>query len=302
MGKRKKTYVSYDYEEAYKHQLENLSEEEAKRCLRSGRKTLYATKEIRAGEQLEVEIYPEFTRRELAEIPEAGRRKKSRDAQNNLNEKNSRKACERLINENFGDRDIWATFTYTDDTMPKDMKEAQKNMQNYIRRLNNMRKKQGLQNTRYVYVTECSEKGRWHHHIVMDGDVSMDTAEDMWKLGERNEVRRLSKDENGLTGMAKYITKEKKAKSQKKWASSKGLRKPEERKNHYKFRNKDVQEMAQDRNCIEDKLLKWYAKEGYAYTSAEVRYNDFNGRWYIYARLRKPIRKGEKRKCSRKRD
>ena len=40
------------------------------------------------------------------EIPEEGRRKKDRQAQRNLNEKNSRKQCERVINENFGDRDI----------------------------------------------------------------------------------------------------------------------------------------------------------------------------------------------------
>ena len=89
------------------------------------------------------------------------------------------------------------------------MEVATKNMQNYIRRLNYQRKKQGLSNARYVYVTECSEKGRWHHHIVMDGDVDMDTVEAVWNLGKRNEIRRLQRDENGLVGMARYITKEK---------------------------------------------------------------------------------------------
>lgn len=42
--------------------------------------------------------------------------------------------------------------------MPASMEVATKNMQNYIRRLNYQRKKQGLSNARYVYVTECSEK------------------------------------------------------------------------------------------------------------------------------------------------
>ena len=170
---------------------------------------LCATKEIRSGDQLEVEIYPEFTKGQKDQIPDEGKRKRQRQAQKNLNDKNSKKMCERVISENFTDRDIWATFTYTDDNMPASMEVATKNMQNYIRRLNYQRKKQGLSNARYVYVTECSEKGRWHHHIVMDGDVDMDTVEAVWNLGKRNEIRRLQRDENGLVGMARYITKEK---------------------------------------------------------------------------------------------
>ena len=72
----------------------------------------------------------------------------------------SRKQCERVINANFGDRDIWATFTYTDADMPATMEEALKNMQNYIRRLNYQRKKRGLKNARYVYTTEGTQEGR----------------------------------------------------------------------------------------------------------------------------------------------
>ena len=135
-----------------------------------------------------------------------------------------------MINANFGDGDIWATFTYTDADMPATMEEALKNMQNYIRRLNYQRKKRGLKNARYVYTTEGTQEGRFHHHIVMDGDIDMDTVEELWIKGRRNQVRRLDKDEDGLTGMAKYITKEKKKKSQKKWTPSKGLKKPDPKK------------------------------------------------------------------------
>lgn len=41
-----------------------------------------------------------------------------------------------------------------------------------------------------------------------DGDMDMDVVEGCWKQSSRNEVRRLQKDENGLTGMAKYIVEE----------------------------------------------------------------------------------------------
>lgn len=289
MGRKlKESYVQYDYEAAYQKQLDMEDEYTVQQILKGkSKKTVYATKEIRSGEQLEVEIYPEFTKGQKSEIPTEAQKKKQKLAQWNLNEKNSRKMCERVINENFGDRDIWATLTYTDENRPKTIEEAQRNMQNYIKRLNRRRKKLGLKNARYVYVTEFGENGRVHHHIVLDGDMSMDEVEAIWKLGKRNEVRRLHKDENGLVGMAKYITKEKKAKSQKKWAASKGLRKPKESINHYKFRKKDVDEVVKNHNCLEEKLLHWYGKDGYVFTSQEVRYNDFNGRYYIYARMRK---------------
>ena len=240
--RRKKAVIEYDYEAAYNKALEDLEEDQVQRILQGSRKaTVYATKEIRAGDQLEVEIYPEFVRGQQAEIPPtAAQKEKHRKAQWNLNEKNSRKQCERVINANFGDRDIWATFTYTDADMPATMEEALKNMQNYIRRLNYQRKKRGLKNARYVYTTEGTQEGRFHHHIVMDGDIDMDTVEELWIKGRRNQVRRLDKDEDGLTGMAKYITKEKKKKSQKKWTPSKGLKKPEEKVNHYQFKAKDV--------------------------------------------------------------
>lgn len=296
-GQRKKAAcVHYDYEAAYQEQLENLDEEGIKKLLEGGKvKSVYATKEVRAGEQLEVEVYPEFTKAQAQDIPPEGMKKKSRQAQRNLNEKNSRKQCERVINENFGNRDIWATFTYSEGNAPTDMKEAQRNMQNYIKRLNYHRKK-GLKNARYVYVTECSEKGRWHHHIVLDGDIDMDTVEKLWTMGKRNEVRRLQKDENGLVGMAKYITKQdKKGKSKKSWTPSKGLRKPKEKVNHYKFPQKVVDAVVQGRESMEDRLAKWYGKDGYIFTSCEIRYNSHNRRFYIYARMRKPEQKGSKK-------
>ena len=45
---------------------------------------------------------------------------------------------------------------------------------------------------------------------------------------------------------------------------------------------------------LEDKLKKWYAADGYKLTSYEVRYNNMNGRFYIYARMHKQLEKREK--------
>ena len=291
MKRRKRSFLRYDYEEAFREQIGHLSEQEIKDRLWTREKMVYATKEIRAGDQLELEIYPQYTRQQSGRIPSEAMRAKNWKARQNLNEKNSRKQCERVINANFGNEDIWATFTYDDDNVPASMEEAIRNMQNYIRRLNAHRKKAGLQNARYVYTTEVSEKGRYHHHIVLDGDMSMDDVERIWTKGSRNQVRRLRKDKDGLTGMAMYITKEK-AKGKKRWTSSRGLEKPKETVNHYKFSKKDVQEAAVDPETIRRKMERLYNPEGYSFSSVQVRYNKVNGGLYVYARMHRSEKEG----------
>ena len=298
MGKSR--YIEYDYESVYDKYIKDLPEEKIIRMLRDGKiRSLYATKEIRAGDLLDVEIYPEFTRKQKKdrEIIDQVKKEKQKAAQEKLNAKNSEKRCERLINENFDTGDIWETLTYGKGQEPKDLKEAKKNIKNYIERLNYYRKKEGLPLLRYVCTAECGEKGRWHHHIVMDGDMPMDLVESKWKHGRRNQVRHLEKDENGLSGMGHYISKQKKNRSdgskyQKVWTASKNLRKPQIRKNHYKFRKKDVNQMVEGKVDVADKMAKWYAADGYRLLRYEIRYNEMNGRFYISARLNRPPRGG----------
>ena len=115
----------------------------------------------------------------------------------------------------------------------------------------------------------------------------MDEVEKAWKKGRRNQVRRIEKDEDGLVGMARYITKDKEraGKYQKTWCASKGLRKPEEQVNHYKTKQSHVNRMVTGDLNVCDHLLKWYGDE-YDFREAEIRKNEFNGCFYIYGRLR----------------
>lgn len=297
--KRGMNCIPYDYEAAYNKTIEDMHEWFVEQLCKHRKKVVYVLKEIKAGDQFEIEIYPQF--QSMDEVPEDGRRvvKDNSKAQKNLNDKNARKYVERLINENFTDRDIWMTLTYDDAHLPPegDIDAAIKNVQKYIRRVNYQRKKRGLPNAKYVYVTEYNptEEIRWHHHIVMDGALDMDTVEACWKQSSRNEVRRLSKDENGLSGMANYIVKEKKRiKSEKRWNSSQGLRDPKIRVIHskrpavgaaYKPIGKYVDRMIKDRNTIQEILAGWYPD--FHFTAAGVYYNDFNLMFYINARMRR---------------
>lgn len=299
--KRRRGFIEYDYEAAFNESIENLHEFFVDQMLKQRYKCVYALKEITAGKQLEIEIYPEFHK--MDDVPENGRIKKDNStAQKNLNDKNARKYVERMINNNFTDSDIWATLTYEPGEEPENMAEAVKNMQNYIRRLNYQRKKIGLPIAKYVYITEYSPDAeiRWHHHIVMDGLLNMDTVEKTWKKGRRNETRRLEKDEYGLSGMAHYITKEKdRKKGEKRWNSSTNLKQFRVRKVHskrqdakqgaYKPISKYVDGFVKDRGNIEQQVKKWYPD--YVFTDSGVYYNDFNGMFYITARMRQQERR-----------
>lgn len=237
--KRRMNYVPYDYEAAYSREIERIHEWFIEQMLKHRKKVVYALKEITSGNQFEIEIYPQF--RIMDDVPKEGRyiKKDNSRAQKNLNDKNARKYVERLINTNFTDKDIWLTLTYDEEHVPPDgdIDAAIKNVQKYIRRVNYQRKKRGLPNAKYVYVTEYNPDAeiRWHHHIVMDGMMDMETVESCWKQASRNQIRRLQKDENGYSGLANYIVKEKeRVRSEKRWTSSQGLQDPDIRVVHSK--------------------------------------------------------------------
>lgn len=303
MAKRKgMKYIPYDYEAAYASNIELMHEwfvENMIKMHRHRKKVVYALKEITAGDQFEVEIYPQF--RSMEDVPQEGRRivRDNSGAQRNLNDKNARKYVERLINENFDNHDIWLTLTYDNEHLPPDgdIDAAIKNMQNFIRRINGKRKKKHLKKAKYVYVTayDPGAKIRWHHHVVMDGALDMETVEACWQQSSRNEVRHLQKDENGLSGLANYIVEEKnRIRGERRWNSSQGLRKPGVKVVHskrpasggsYKKIGTFVDGMVKDRDSIPELLAKWYPDMDF--THAEVYYNEFNCMFYIHARMRK---------------
>lgn len=287
---KKAKYLSYDYEAAYQRAAEDLEESNLLELARKSGHALYATRRIDSADQVELEIYPEFLRRQ--DIPEAGRRRYNKEAQRSLKDRNARKYCERLINTNFTAGDLWITLTYTDACLPQSLEEAQANMQKYIKRINYRRRKAGLPGAKYVYVTEWRQWGqsvRCHHHLIMDGALSMDTVEQAWKLGRRNETRRLDYDGNGVSGISNYITKDPAGK--KRWCASKNLQKPIEHKNHRQFSRKRVLEMAKNYDRAVELIRK--ACPDCWFKSVERRYNDVNGLFYIYARLQKQCQIGQ---------
>ena len=280
---KKKKYVAYDYENTFTDPLEIANETVIKKLLDKGKiNSIYATKTIKAGSQLEIEIYPEFTKKQSKKYDLV---KKHNQAQKNLNDRNARKKVERLINDNFDKTSLWVTLTYDNSHLPATLEVALKNMKNYIRRINYRRIKEGLQKAKYIYVTEWSNsknKIRCHHHLIIDGGLSMEIIENTWKAGRRNNVRKADPDKDGLTGLANYLIKD--PKGSKRWCSSVNLKKPKESKSYHGFKSSHVKKMVKDNTKV--KRMVEAKHKNYEYTKSEIKYNDINGRFYIYIRMR----------------
>ncbi|MCL2636943.1 MAG: hypothetical protein FWD48_01100 [Oscillospiraceae bacterium] len=244
---------------------------------------LYRTKTIKAGNQLECEIFPLFNPQEKIRAKE---HEKSREAQKNLNHKNTKKNITRLSNANFTSSDYWGTFGYDDNNLPATPEEALKDVKNFLRRLARLHKKQGLE-FKYIYVTEFKHDGdvvRAHHHIMMSGGISRDEIESKWNGGAYPQTRRLRvKHDCGLNGIANYLAKGKSY--ERFWGHSKGLKQPKIDIADKKITKRRAEKIAWDENCVPEIFEKLY--KDYAFRSVEVKRSDFVSGVYIYVQMYK---------------
>lgn len=290
MGKKKTAFTIQHPEQVFVQTYRpGEIPEDSIESIRSPRIRGYRIKTTISGLYVESEVYPIWKRR--ADVPKNLKRKRSRAAQENLNEKNAVKKFVRLANANFSERDIWGTFTYDDSHLPSSMEEAQRNIQNFIRRMKRAREKVGLPTLKYMYVTECHEPGkvgapvRYHHHVILSGGMSRDAVEEMWTCGGRTQTRRLQPDDYGITGLAIYITKAPQS-GKHRWAASKNLVQPVVRTADTKTIKTQVFRAARDFEELTLYFQRFYPK--YEITEiAPPAFNDINGGVYLYARMRR---------------
>lgn len=264
--------------------FENSIEEKIERW-RDKQISGYRTKTIRSGPMLEVEIYP------FSGAPPGKRAKKKkeiRQAQSNLNDKNSKKHLIRLINTNFTKQDIWMTLTYKDGKLPADLDQAKKDMTNYIRRLKRYAKKHDLPELKYVYVTEyrdadSKKKKRVHHHMIINFS-DRDIAEELWNGGGRTQTRRLQPDDFGFEGLARYISKDKGEATIKRYTPSRNLQQPKITVADKKITRRRAEKIAKEENMAQEIFEKLYA--GYQFKDMEVKYSPYVAGAYIYVRMK----------------
>lgn len=155
-------------------------------------------KRIYCGEQyMEVDLIPKSRTEKIVRKGKRSKKKKvSAPKQKRLNNKNAKRYFNQIIKANFGVGDFHVSLTYSPDELPRTIEDGDKEVKNYIDRVNYRRKKKGLPNAKYVYVTEYSEDNdtgettRMHHHIIMDGGLDRDTLEDAWCRRRKKDKKR----------------------------------------------------------------------------------------------------------------
>ena len=232
------------------------------------------------------------------------KRKVSEPKQKNLNEKNSKRYFVQTTTLNFASdpEALHVSLTYSDLYLPQSLEEAEREISNYLRRVQYARKKAGLPPLKYMLVTASSvskETGkpvRIHHHIIMNGGLDRDTVENLWRKRKRKGQKqgdrigfcnadRLQADNNGIAALCSYLAKQSGGK--KRWSSSHNLQRPTYRTTDMKYTHRQVEKWAKDhpdRAFWERKYPGWtLTDEDYG---VSYEYNEFTG-WAIYLKLRK---------------
>ena len=236
-------------------------------------RTIYREKKYYCGEYLDVYIFPTF--REAH-----SRSKKSKpttETQAKLNKKHAEEKVVRLLHANFTPEDLELGLDYAEN--PVDDERVKKDIQNFLRRLKRLRKRLGLPELKYIAVTEKSSRGRYHHHVTVNGGVDRDVIENLWGLGRANS-KRLQFDKNGLAGLGKYIIKS--PIFSKRWNASKNLIDPKPKTSDSRVSIRRAKELAidpSDREPFERLYPDYILAEGQAF------HNDVNGGVYLFARL-----------------
>jgi hypothetical protein len=243
----------------------------------------YRTKTIQAGDQIEVEGFPIwYTGAESKKARES----MSTEVQKRQNAKNARKHFERKLNANFTDSDFRVDLTYTDDDLPDEC-QAQRDVQNYLRRVKYACRKKGLSQPRYMGVSEGKREGsrqkRVHHHIVICCGLNRDDLEGLWKMG-RVRTDRLQADRYGYTALAKYMLKA--PEGAKRYFCSRNLKEPKITTADTKLSMRKVERLALD---VEENAPEIFGRmfHGCELLDCEVKRSDYVAGVYIYARLRR---------------
>lgn len=282
MRNRKRKYPCEEYEDIY--QSDSLARDLDETRSRKGI-VGYRMKTITSGKIRECEIYPIFARRK--DFSRCVKKKESRDQQRRLNRRNAQKKLIRLLNTNFGEGDIWATFTYSEEKLPSDEKAAHAFFRKYLRRLAYHMQKSFSEELKYIFVTEYLENGervRIHHHCVTNFP-DRDLAEKLWDGGARTQTRRLQPDEAGLEGLGRYITKGKGflKKFARMWSASKNLKQPKVTVSDTMVTRRRAWRMGTDQTEADTFFCKAYPD--YQKTFHETKFSEEIAGMYIYARF-----------------
>lgn len=251
---------------------------------------LYREKRFYCGDYLEVDVFPVFE----YQRGRSKKRKPTSDTQKKLNKRNAERKLIRLLHTNFTSKDIRFDLTYNKEHYPESPLIAQKEMQNFLRRLKRYRKRNMLPDLKYIAVTEVGKNtGRVHHHIVMNGGIDINILADIWGRGYTT-AKPLQFDEHGIVGIAKYMVKEPIEGLGKRYCASKNLKQPKETQRDGRVSHRKVRAFHDSGTDNREDIEKLY--EGYVLTDVEPVYNEVNSGYYVTIRLYKHSKSKNKKR------
>ncbi|MBQ8780682.1 MAG: hypothetical protein IJZ72_03290 [Oscillospiraceae bacterium] len=146
---------------------------------------------------------------------------------------NRHKSCKvfvRIVCSSFTSKGFYVTLTYSDEYLPSDYQAAQKELENYIRRL-----KYSNPNAVIVAVTGYGKStGRLHHHLIIEGVNEADIFK-KWGKGEVVKAEHLREHNiyNGIdhgedfTALAEYLHAHTPSEHKgRRWKQTKNISKP----------------------------------------------------------------------------
>lgn len=165
------------------------------------------------------------------EVMKKGRSKKQKESllsQKNLNDKNARRKFVQLGEANFGKDDYVVHLTYR--VLPKSIEEAEKKIQNYIRRLKRRIKKEEAGELKYMLVTAYGE----------DKKTGKGEKEGR-SLGYVNAKKIQPDCISGITDLCMYVIGNP---HKRRWTCSQNLERPVTRTNDYRYSKRKIYELA----------------------------------------------------------
>lgn len=259
-------------------------------------------KKIYCGDDyLEVDIFSLTKNQVNKKGTRAKKERVSLNTQKNLNDKNARRKFSWICEANFAKNSYSVTLTYNDYFLPATLEDAEREMRNYLRRLARRRKKEGLDDLKYIVVTssrcnEDDEPVRVHHHILMNDGLDREVIEELWRksLGKGKgkaaigfvNCDRIRADYNsGIQRLCSYLSGNPKQK--RRWSCSQNLVRPWIRNNDHRFSRRQLNNLASEGASFEliKRLYPNYAILDKDYGFKAV-YDNFRG-WSVYLKLRK---------------
>ncbi|WP_175445298.1 rolling circle replication-associated protein [Enterococcus casseliflavus] len=215
------------------------------------KKSFVRERRVEAGPYKEIRLYSRTIEQERKCREPRGRRKKVTGlSQARWNQAQSKRKAALFLYANFGEKDYYATFTYSDQFLPEKPADAKRDQENTLKKLKRLYEKEGFELkymwfTSYQYDEEVGYITRIHHHIVLNIGPSRDAIESVWSKGRgkkkqtlgRRQVQNIQYDSDGMQGLVNYLTGQEKwenrqwKKGQKRWSKSRNLKEPHETTN-----------------------------------------------------------------------